>query len=93
MSCLCGPLALAISVTREAASIPLGMVRSVRETATKQGHVKYAAGLQLSTLHKYSLAIKRFFVWLNSAEKSLPGSLDELDDAIGECINHLRIPR
>ena len=67
---------------REAASIPLGMVRSVRKTATKQGHVKYA-GLQLSTIHKYSLAIERLFVWLNSAEKSVPVSLDELDDAIG----------
>ena len=88
MSCLCGPLAHGISVTREAASIPLGMVRSVRKTSTKQGHVKYA-GRQLGTIHKYNLAIKRFFVWLNSAEKTLPVSLVELDEAIGEYINHL----
>ena len=72
-------------MTRGAASIPLGMVRSVRKTSTKQGHVKYA-GLQLGTIHKYNLAINRFFVWLNSADKSLPVSLDELDEAIGEYI-------
>ena len=28
-------------------------------------------------------------VWFNSAEKALPASLDELDEAIGEYINHL----
>ena len=88
MPCLCGPLAHGTSVTRGAASIPLGMVRSVRETSTRQGHVKYA-GLQLGTIHKYNLAINRFFVWLSSAEQSLPVSLDELDEAIGEYINHL----
>ena len=88
MSCLCGPLARGISVAREAASIPLGMVRSVRKASTKQGHVKYA-GLQLGTIHKYSLAINRFFVWLSPAEKTLFVSLDELDEAIGEYINHL----
>ena len=75
-------------MTREAAFIPLGMVRSDRKTSTKQGHVKYA-GLQLGTIRKYNLAINRFFVWLNSAEKTLPVSLDELDEAIGEYINHL----
>ena len=64
------------------------MVRSVRKTSTKQGHVKYAR-LQLSTIHKYNLAIKRFFVLLNFAEKDLPVSLDELDEATGEYINHL----
>ena len=88
MSFLCGPLAHGTSVTRGAASIPLGMARSVRKTSTKQGHVKYA-GLQLGTIHKYMLAINCFFVWLNSAEKYLPVSLDELDEAIGEYINHL----
>ena len=75
-------------MTREAASIPLGMVRSVRKTSTKQGHAKYA-GLQLGTIHKYNLAIKRFLVWLKSAEKILLVSLDELDEAIGEYTNHL----
>ena len=75
-------------MTREAASIPLGMVRSVRKTSTKQGHVKYA-GLQLGTIHKYNLAINRFFVWLSSAEKALFVSLAELDEAIGEYVNHL----
>ena len=69
-------------MTREAACTPLGMVRSIRKTATKQGHVKYA-GLQLSTIHKYNLSIKPFFVWLSSAEKLVRVSLDELDDAIG----------
>ena len=43
----------------------------------------------LGTIHKYNLAINRFFVWLKSAEKSLPVSWDELDEAIGEYINHL----
>ena len=35
------------------------------------------------------MTIKRFFVWLSSAEKTLPVSLDELDEAIGEYIKHL----
>ena len=75
-------------MTRGAASIPLGMVRSVRKPDTRRGHVKYA-GLQLSTIRKYNLAIKRFFVWLDSAEKTVPVSLEELDEAVGEYINHL----
>ena len=75
-------------MTRGAPFIPLGMVRSVRKPATKRGHVKYA-GLQLSTIRKYNLAIKCFFVWLDSAEKIVPVSLEELDDAVGEYINHL----
>ena len=75
-------------MTRGAASIPLGMVRSVRKPDTRRGHVKYA-GLQLSTIRKYNLAIKRFFVWLDSAEKNVPVSLEELDEAVGGYINHL----
>ena len=75
-------------MTRGAASIPLGMVRSVRKPDTRRGHVKYA-GLQLSTIRKYNLAIKRFFVWLDSAEKTVPVSLEDLDEAVGEYINHL----
>ena len=74
--------------TRGVASIPLGMVRSVRKPDTRRGHVKYA-GLQLSTIRKYNLAIKRFFVWLDSAEKTIPVSLEDLDEAVGEYINHL----
>ena len=88
MSCPCGELVLGISVTRGVASIPLGMVRSVRKPDTRRGHVKYA-GLQLSTIRKYNLAIKRFFVWLDSAEKTIPVSLEDLDEAVGEYINHL----
>ena len=75
-------------MTRGVASIPLGMVRSVRKPDTRRGHVKYA-GLQLSTIRKYNLAIKRFFVWLDSAEKTIPVSLEDLDEAVGEYINHL----
>lgn len=75
-------------MTRVAASILAQMVKRLQKAKARVGHIKYA-GLQIGTIRKYNMAIRKFFIWLSSAERPWPKSLDSLDEALSEFINHL----
>ena len=62
--------------------------RGVRRKAVKRSHIKYE-GIQPHTAKRYRIAITRFFDYLDLHDCFVPDSIEELDEAIGEFINHL----
>ena len=62
--------------------------RGVRRKTARKTHIKYE-GIQPTTERRYRKAITRFFGHLTLLCMGLPNSLEELDEAVGEFINHL----
>ena len=66
----------------------MGVKRKMRRKTARKTHIKYE-GIQPNTLRRYRKAITRFFCYLSMLGLGLPNSLEELDEAVGEFINHL----
>ena len=62
--------------------------RSRRLRLVPKQHIKYE-GLQPMTIKRYRRQINCFFEYLNDNDLDLPVDFDDLDETVGEFINHL----
>ena len=57
-------------------------------TGSRRGHVKYA-GIADRTIARYKKQVRNFFAFLHVHDGSFPHTMDELDTAAGDYVNHL----